>query len=127
MNRDTMLAYIDGLASDDDLMKLCTILRNGKDAEKLTIAVLSSFKSSDVDTQPELPIDAHSSGSNFDKPERKNINPGPSAIGKLGEKTKVIILDCLQKQVQPDEKYKEHLKLLWARGEVKWDGEVWYV
>jgi len=61
------------------------------------------------------------------QPARKNISPGLSIIGKLGEKTKVIILDCLQKQVQPDEKYKEHLKLLWARGEVKWDGEVWYV
>lgn len=58
---------------------------------------------------------------------RKNINPGRPAIGKIGTKTTNELLDMLSKRVQPAEKWTEHMKLLWSRDIVKWDGSQWYV
>ena len=59
---------------------------------------------------------------------RKNINPGDPTITKIGSGTKDLILDALrQGQQMPRPKYDEHLKLLWKRGEVRFDGEEYYV
>ena len=59
--------------------------------------------------------------------ERANINPGTSTIGKIGSATRQELLDQLTKGVVPAAKFKEHLKLLWSRNEVKFDGEAYYV
>ena len=63
-----------------------------------------------------------------DDEPRKNINPGDPTITKIGSGTKDLILDALrQGQQMPRPKYDEHLKLLWKRGEVRFDGELFYV
>ena len=58
---------------------------------------------------------------------RKNVSPGASLIGKIGCNTKDVIFEFLRDDKQPPAKYNDHLKLLWARGEVKYDGKEWYV
>lgn len=63
-----------------------------------------------------------------DLPPRKNVSPGEPSITKIGTATKKIILADLQVGEQlPRQKYDEHLKLLWKRGEVKFDGDEYYV
>jgi len=57
---------------------------------------------------------------------RPNINPGDPTIGKIGEATKATILGDLD-GCQGLPKYTEHLKLLWKRGLVKYDGEEYYL
>lgn len=59
--------------------------------------------------------------------ERKNISPGPSSITKIGGNTLEQVLGMLKDGHQPPDKYSEHLKLLWSRGKVKYDGEVFYL
>ena len=59
---------------------------------------------------------------------RKNINPGEPTITKIGSGTRDVILADLKAGRQlPLPKYAEHLKLLWKRGEIKFDGEEYYV
>lgn len=58
---------------------------------------------------------------------RKNVNPGTSPIGKIGGNTKDVIFEFLRDDKQPPAKYNDHLKLLWSRGEVKYDGKEWYL
>ena len=58
---------------------------------------------------------------------RKNVSPGPALISKIGGNTKDHIFNLLQVEKQPPTKYDDHLKLLWARGEVKYDGEEYYL
>ena len=67
-----------------------------------------------------------------DTQTRKNVSPGPASIVKIGEKTKDYLLGELKTSPRTLEyadfhKYKEHLKLLWARQQVKFDGEEYYV
>ena len=59
------------------------------------------------------------------KVARKNVSPGLSTITKIGSNTLEQILGMVQDGNQPPEKYSEHLKLLWARGKVKFDGEYY--
>lgn len=59
--------------------------------------------------------------------QRFNDNPGKSAITRIGTETKKELLSMLHGGVQPDAKWQEHLKLLWERGEVKFDGKEWYL
>ena len=58
---------------------------------------------------------------------RKNISPGTPAITKIGAVAKDYVLEALRMKQQPSTKYEEHLKLLWSRGEVKYDGEEFYL
>lgn len=58
---------------------------------------------------------------------RSNVPPGVATISKIGSNTKEELFKMLGQGVQPPAKYREHLKLLWERGEVKFDGEEWYV
>lgn len=58
---------------------------------------------------------------------RPNINPGDPTITKIGQATTSIIMDELNKGRQPPSKYSEHMKLLWKRGEVMFDGDVYYL
>lgn len=58
---------------------------------------------------------------------RQNVNPGKSTITRIGTETKKELLSMLHGGVQPDAKWQEHLKLLWERGEVKFDGKEWYL
>ena len=60
-------------------------------------------------------------------PARKNISPGEPSITKIGTDTRANILSDLRQGVQPADKYAEHLKLLWKRGEVKYDGMYYFV
>lgn len=60
--------------------------------------------------------------------QRKNINPGDPTITKIGTNTKESLLAHLKAGGQPTRaKFDEHLKLLWKRGEIKFDGEEYYV
>lgn len=64
-----------------------------------------------------------------DIPQRKNISPGEPSITRLvmtGGPV-VEIFDHLKRGEQPPEKYAEQMKLLWKRGEVRFDGEKFYV
>ena len=57
---------------------------------------------------------------------RPNVPPGVATISKIGSGTKEELLKMLGQGIQPPAKYREHLKLLWERGEVKFDGkEFW--
>jgi ApbE superfamily uncharacterized protein (UPF0280 family) len=64
-------------------------------------------------------------------PETKNVSPGAASITKIGANAKGEIMAALK--VGPrtlreiGSKYTEHLKLLWARQEVKYDGERYYL
>lgn len=58
---------------------------------------------------------------------RRNLNPGVSSISKIGGETKAAILLDIACGKQPPKKYEEHLKLLWSRGEVKFDGQEYYL
>ena len=57
--------------------------------------------------------------------ERENFSPGVPTITKIGSNTLEQIIGMLNDGNQPPEKYSEHLKLLWARGKVKFDGEYY--
>ena len=59
--------------------------------------------------------------------ERKNISPGTSSITKIGSGTKETIIHALNTGTPLGDRYTEHLKLLWARGEIKFDGEEYYL
>lgn len=59
--------------------------------------------------------------------ERQNVSPGVSLISKIGGPAKALILEELTQGIQPGPKFAEHLKLLWERGEVKFDGEEYYL
>ena len=59
--------------------------------------------------------------------ERKNISPGTSSITKIGSGAKETIIHALNTGTPLGDRYTEHLKLLWARGEIKFDGEQFYV
>jgi hypothetical protein len=60
---------------------------------------------------------------------RPNIDPGEPAIGKIGTETKETLINALRTGVPltKPEKWVEHYKLLWKRGEVKFDGEHFYL
>ena len=59
--------------------------------------------------------------------ERANVSPGVSLISKIGGPTRATILEELVDGIQPGPKFSEHMKLLWSRGEVKFDGEEYYL
>ena len=60
-------------------------------------------------------------------PVRKNISPGIPSIGKIGENAKAFILESLGAGAQPPDKYLEHMKLLWSRHIIKFDGDEFYI
>lgn len=57
---------------------------------------------------------------------RPNVDPGKPSITKIGGSTRDEILTRLRDGLQPAAKFTEHCKLLWSRGEIKFDGESWY-
>lgn len=59
--------------------------------------------------------------------ERKNVSPGEPSITKIGSGTKETIIHALNTGTPLGDRYTEHLKLLWARGEIKFDGEEYFV
>lgn len=58
---------------------------------------------------------------------RKNVSPGEPSITKIGSGAKETIIHALNTGTPLGDRYTEHLKLLWARGEIKFDGEVFYL
>ena len=59
---------------------------------------------------------------------RANVSPGTPLITKIGKDTTDAILLALKEGIpQPSVKYKEHLKLLWKRGVIKFDGKEYYL
>lgn len=58
---------------------------------------------------------------------RPNIDPGEPSIGKIGTNTKEQLLGMLSDGHQPPERWCEHMKLLWSRGVVGFDGEEYYI
>lgn len=59
--------------------------------------------------------------------ERPNVSPGKPLISKIGTATTAEITKILNIGQQPPAKFKEHLKLLWSRGEVCFDGSEYYL
>lgn len=59
--------------------------------------------------------------------ERANVSPGASMISKMGNATRDNLLATLRAGGTISAKFTEHLKLLWARSEVKFDGKVFYL
>lgn len=59
--------------------------------------------------------------------ERENVSPGTPSITKLGSGTRETIIHALATGTPLGERYAEHLKLLWTRGEIKFDGKEYYV
>ena len=62
-----------------------------------------------------------------DLPPRKNVSPGEPSITKIGVNTEGALFGVLRAGGQPEAKFAEHMKLLWKRGKVKFDGEQFYV
>ena len=58
---------------------------------------------------------------------RKNVSPGEPSITKIGSGAKETIIHALNTGTPLGDRYTEHLKLLWKRGKVKFDGEQFYV
>lgn len=62
---------------------------------------------------------------------RQNVSPGASTISRISTRARNELLDAVGKGVELTPKQKEvfgeHLKLLWSRGEVKFDGTVYYL
>ena len=58
---------------------------------------------------------------------RKNVSPGEPSITKIGSGAKETIIHALNTGTPLGDRYTEHLKLLWARGEIKFDGEEYYL
>ena len=65
---------------------------------------------------------------------RPNVSPGEPSIGKIGADSKAFIHGELKAALGtgrvPEHfgtKFQEHLKLLWKRGEIKWDGTEYYL
>lgn len=59
---------------------------------------------------------------------RPNVSPGTSSITKIGAGTRSALLTRLAEQgVAKNDKSCEHLKLLWSRGDVKFDGKEYYL
>lgn len=59
--------------------------------------------------------------------QKPNVSPGRPSIVKIGAETKATLLKELANGRQPPAKFSEHLKLLWERGEVKFDGKEYWV
>lgn len=57
---------------------------------------------------------------------RANVSPGEPTITKIGKDTRTTLFNVLACGEQPNDKFDEHMKLLWKRGEVKFDGEDYY-
>lgn len=64
-------------------------------------------------------------------PERENVSPGEPSIGKIGKDNVDMlvkaVMDGNTKVLNDTDKWQEHLKLLWKRGLVKFDGEEYYL
>lgn len=58
---------------------------------------------------------------------RRNVSPGPSSITKISPVTEATLLGGLGKGHCPVARWNEHLKLLWTRGKVKFDGKEYYL
>lgn len=58
--------------------------------------------------------------------ERPNVDPGPPTITKMGVKTREQILANVAAANKVRHWFNEHLRLLWAQGEVKFDGKEYY-
>lgn len=139
MNREKLLAYIDGLASNEELLKLCTIMRNAKDAEKLTITAVNAFVPTDAeDVSAEVKDDFAKIGAGaqntLDEPTRQNTNPGWTACSRIGGDTEDAItaalpasITTLCKKIKRSEgQAKQLLQLLWDRSKVKYDGQEFW-
>jgi len=74
-----------------------------------------------VDNDTDLPPVSHPT-------TRPDKSPGRSSITKIGTTTKNQLLSMLKQGMQPaHNKFGEHLKLLHNRGEVRYDGEQYYI
>ena len=76
---------------------------------------------------PPPPVNSVPPASEAAPDKRKDVNPGPSSIGKIGTKTKDMLFEVLKTGAQPEKKWDEHMKLLWQRHEVKWDTKEYYL
>lgn len=58
---------------------------------------------------------------------RSNVSPGEPIISKIGEKARESCMAIARGEMDFLPSYTEHLKLLWKRGEVKFDGTEYYL
>lgn len=90
-------------------------------ALQVRASVGSKISSPQTNTEPQT------SSEDVAPAPRPNVSPGASSISKIGGATKDELFGMLARGTQPPAKYSEHLKLLWSRGEVNFDGKDWYV
>lgn len=91
--------------------------------------VMHGRRAGEADSAPVLDEKSIAARAALDKVSivRPNVSPGTPLITKIGSNTKAEIMDIMQSLRDIPAKYKEHLKLLWARGEVKYDGTEFYI
>ena len=58
---------------------------------------------------------------------RANVSPGTPGITRMGKDTAMELSNLVSKGLQPAARFAEHLKLMWQRNEVKYDGQDYYV
>lgn len=98
------------------------------DAQRLAaLEVRASIGSSAAQPKQQAHVEQQAQHAEPEPRQRTNASPGPSSITRIGGTTKDELLRMLEHGAQPPAKYNEHLKLLWERGEVRFDGEEWYV
>ena len=95
---------------------------------KITEASPPPKSGRETERQTQQKVDNESSGSTSHPTTRPNKSPGHSSISKIGTKTKDEIIAVLKAGRQPNhDKYGEHLKLLWEREIVLYDGKEYYL
>lgn len=75
----------------------------------------------------EVTFDASPAPVELTPKERSNVSPGVPLISKMGNATRDDLLTTLRAGGTIPHKFTEHLKLLWSRGEVKFDGQAFYL
>ena len=101
-----------------------------EEAQAVLAAVAAIGKEPHACSKQYVPKEELQFGQMDDRPkveERKNVSPGEPNITKIGVNTEGALFGVLRAGGQPEAKYAEHMKLLWKRGKVRFDGKEYYL
>ena len=133
-DRQALLDYLSENATDDVLIRAVEELKEHREYVRNSMISLNKYLGTRPSAAPTPlpPADEPAAAPTIVPDTRKaNISPGAPSISKIGSNTKGELL--AQLKVKPrslselGQKYTEHMKLLWSRGEVKFDGERYYL
>ena len=131
--RDAILRFLSENASDTvlciaalDAKKECEALTNdfGAISRYIGLAPYSAKVAKEVPAEEPEAAPAEEDA----KPKGKVKPPPGVACTKIGQATKDMLLSRAQKPMKPDDfgrRFLPHLKLLWSRGLLLWDGEFY--